>query len=137
MRFHTILNARIETYVNISHAWSLNYGLSGPYIKATILAARGLPKMDRMRKNGEQLLGLSLLAPACSPLVSLTRVVPTGACTINRPCAQQYVGKSQSCMVISAYSRLLSAALLPSPRVPSPRCLRVRGNIIGHARNNM
>ena len=24
-----------------------------------------------------------------------------GACTINRPCAQQYVGKSQSCMVIS------------------------------------
>ena len=23
----------------------------------------------------------------------------TGACTINRPCAQQYVGKSQSCMV--------------------------------------
>ena len=26
--------------------------------------------------------------------------VCTGACTINRPCAQQYVGKSQSCMVI-------------------------------------
>ena len=25
----------------------------------------------------------------------------TGACTINRPCAQQYVGKYQSCMVIS------------------------------------
>ena len=25
----------------------------------------------------------------------------TGACTINRPCAQQYVGKSQSCMLIS------------------------------------
>ena len=25
----------------------------------------------------------------------------TGACTINRPCAQQYVGNSQSCMVIS------------------------------------
>ena len=25
----------------------------------------------------------------------------TGACTINRPCAQEYVGKSQSCMVIS------------------------------------
>ena len=25
----------------------------------------------------------------------------TGACTINRPCAQRYVGKSQSCMVIS------------------------------------
>ena len=25
----------------------------------------------------------------------------TGACTINRTCAQQYVGKSQSCMVIS------------------------------------
>ena len=24
-----------------------------------------------------------------------------GACTINRPCAQKYVGKSQSCMVIS------------------------------------
>ena len=27
--------------------------------------------------------------------------IGTGACTINRPCAQQYVGKSQSCMVIS------------------------------------
>ena len=26
---------------------------------------------------------------------------PTGACTINRPCAQQYIGKSQSCMVMS------------------------------------
>ena len=26
----------------------------------------------------------------------------TGACTINRPCAQQYVGKSQSCMVLQA-----------------------------------
>ena len=25
----------------------------------------------------------------------------TGACTYNQPCAQQYVGKSQSCMVIS------------------------------------
>ena len=25
----------------------------------------------------------------------------TGACPYNRPCAQQYVGKSQSCMVIS------------------------------------
>jgi len=25
----------------------------------------------------------------------------TGACTLNRPCAQQYVGKSQSCMVTS------------------------------------
>eukprot|EP01048_Picozoa_sp_COSAG05_P022420 COSAG05_NODE_4477_length_1496_cov_3.491768_1_plen_87_part_10 len=24
----------------------------------------------------------------------------TGACPYNRPCAQQYVGKSQSCMVI-------------------------------------
>ena len=26
---------------------------------------------------------------------------PTGACPYNRPCAQKYVGKSQSCMVIS------------------------------------
>ena len=26
---------------------------------------------------------------------------PTGACPYNRPCAQEYVGKSQSCMVIS------------------------------------
>ena len=26
---------------------------------------------------------------------------PTGACPYNRPCAQQYVGQSQSCMVIS------------------------------------
>ena len=29
----------------------------------------------------------------------------TGACRINRPCAQQYVGKSQSCMVISRRRR--------------------------------
>ena len=27
--------------------------------------------------------------------------LPTGACTINQPCAQQYAGKYQSCMVIS------------------------------------
>ena len=32
---------------------------------------------------------------------ALLKVHCTGACTINRPCAQQYVGKSQSCMVIS------------------------------------
>ena len=32
----------------------------------------------------------------------------TGACTIKRPCAQQYVGKSKSCMVISG--RLIAHA---------------------------
>ena len=31
----------------------------------------------------------------------LAYITDTGACTINRPCAQQYVGKYQSCMVIS------------------------------------
>ena len=35
---------------------------------------------------------------------------PTGACPYNRPCAQQYVGKSQSCMDIS--SRLIPHALV-------------------------
>ena len=33
-------------------------------------------------------------------------VAAPAACTINRPCAQQYVGKSQSCMVISDGARL-------------------------------
>ena len=32
---------------------------------------------------------------------SLPVNLSTSACTINRPCAQQYVGKYQSCMVIS------------------------------------
>ena len=31
----------------------------------------------------------------------MRRAGEPGACTINRPCAQQYVGKYQSCMVIS------------------------------------
>ena len=39
----------------------------------------------------------------------------TGACTINRPCAQQYVGKSQSCMVISG--RLIVHAPVSKSRV--------------------
>ena len=38
----------------------------------------------------------------------------SGACTINRPCAQQYVGKSQSCMVISG--RLIVHAPVVSTR---------------------
>ena len=36
-----------------------------------------------------------------------------GACPINRPCAQQYVGKSQSCMVISG--RLIAPAPAAEP----------------------
>ena len=43
---------------------------------------------------------------------SVKRPPEPGACTINRPCAQQYVGKSQSCMVISG--RLLVHAPVPS-----------------------
>ena len=35
----------------------------------------------------------------------------TGACPYNRPCAQQYVGKSQSCMVRSG--RLIVHAPVP------------------------
>ena len=34
-----------------------------------------------------------------------------GACTINRPCAQQYVGKYQSCMVISGRFIVHAAAV--------------------------
>ena len=50
---------------------------------------------------------LASCANSCSitvgaaPVQHATRVSTTGACTINRPCAQQYVGKYQSCMVIS------------------------------------
>ena len=35
------------------------------------------------------------------PMINLHDAITTGACPYNRPCAQQYVGKSQSCMVIS------------------------------------
>ena len=31
--------------------------------------------------------------------LALVKTMNTGACPYNRPCAQQYVGKSQSCMV--------------------------------------
>ena len=50
----------------------------------------------------EQLLALdsTYLAPEAHVWV-LAVALSTGACTINRPCAQQYVGKSQLCMVIS------------------------------------
>ena len=44
-----------------------------------------------------------MVAPG-APIVSAnsgTQCGTVGACTLNRPCAQQYVGKSQSCMVIS------------------------------------
>ena len=51
----------------------------------------------------------------------------TGACEYNRPCAQQYVGKSQSCMVISG--RLIvhapvqwSWAIIPLGSAVGGRC---------------
>ena len=47
----------------------------------------------------------------------------TGACTINRPCAQQYVGKSQSCMVIRG--RLIVHAPVCGPRTPQASCRRL------------
>ena len=43
----------------------------------------------------------------------------TGAWPYNRPCAQQYVGKSQSCMVISG--RLIVHAFVPAP-LDTQRC---------------
>ena len=58
-------------------------------------------------------------------LVTTTgEILPTGACRINRPCAQQYVGKSQSCMVISG--RLI---------VHAPVYLRVRSRSLTIIRN--
>ena len=56
---------------------------------------------------GQQEVRLTLGWPRLSsPYGGLTgyhrsQTVATGACTINLPCAQQYVGKYQSCMVIS------------------------------------
>ena len=41
----------------------------------------------------------------------------TGACPYNRPCAQQYVGKSQSCMVISGWS--IAIGISPSTMNPT------------------
>ena len=50
---------------------------------------------------------------ATTPATSHVRnSAPTGACTINRPCAQQFVGKYQSCMVISG--RLIVHAPIPT-----------------------
>ena len=43
----------------------------------------------------------------------------TGACPYNRPCAQQYVGKSQSCIVISG--RLIVHAPVGYGDVTNPR----------------
>ena len=47
----------------------------------------------------------------------------TGACPYNRPCAQQYVGKSQSCMVISG--RLIVHAPVDCALVGLPPALSV------------
>ena len=63
-----------------------------------------------------------MLRAACEELFrdmypSYTRT-NTGACIINRPCAQQYVGKSQSCMVISG--RLIVHA--PVQAIPMHCC---------------
>ena len=57
-----------------------------------------------------------------------TFVSATGARTINRPCAQQYVGKSQSCMVISG--RLISHASYSAPEADGGnRRRRRRGGV--------
>ena len=43
----------------------------------------------------------ALLGHAAPGATAYVYTLITGACPYNRPCAQQYVGKSQSCMVIS------------------------------------
>ena len=48
-----------------------------------------------------------------------------GACTINRPCAQQYAGKSQSCMVISG--RLIGHAPVLNVRLTSAGSVAMGG----------
>ena len=53
----------------------------------------------------------------------------TGACTINRSCAQQYVGKSQSCMVISG-RLIVHAPVLASDQRTCQRFLRVCGRAL-------
>ena len=52
-----------------------------------------------LRTGGSLSFSPALLVPSSS--VSVAIGDDTGACTINRICAQQYVGKYQSCMVIS------------------------------------
>ena len=66
----------------------------------------------------------------------------TGAWPYNRPCAHQYVGKSQSCMVISG-RLIVRAPVQPAPGafgqqlrtgpMPDANTLRVRFQIIGNA----
>ena len=81
------------------------------------------------------LLRTMIAQGACQRLVSLLGSPSTGACTINRPCAQQYVGKYQSCMIISG--RLIVFAMLAEPslaqgfRRPAVRSTRCRGNYYG------
>ena len=77
-------------------------------------------------------------APACGgargndtrfdpPLLFDLDADPAGACTINRPCAQQYVSKSQSCMVISG--RPWQRAHLSTRRHTRRRCRRLRASV--------
>ena len=54
--------------------------------------------------------------------MALHITVGTGACPYNRTCAQQYVGKSQSCMVVSG--RLY-------PHAPVHRNESAHGNCMG------
>ena len=71
--------------------------------------------------------------------INLAMYIATGAWPYNRPCAQQYVGKSQSCMVISGRLIVLSPRGVGTPRNGHDQewCGSIHSACMHHARINM
>ena len=77
-------------------------------LKAQAASLRELLQGERQLTQAETALANAALATADDALLQAREIVAatagggtTGAWPYNRPCAQQYVGKSQSCMFIS------------------------------------
>ena len=98
MRFHIIRNACIE-YVGESQSCMVSK-LRIRW-KQTVATAAHHPLREALL---DQLREVSRCVSRCGHVKRVWRAAAcdcTGACTINRPCAQPYVGKYPSCMVIS------------------------------------
>ena len=89
-------------------------------LKAQAASLRELLQGERQLTHAETAVANAALATADDALLQAREIVAatagggtTGAWPYNRPCAQQYVGKSQSCMVTSG--RGTEPGLLSSP----------------------
>ena len=128
-----------EIYLHIV-ARMADYMDTHPYLSEEVIVspqklASGNPSSDEqvaMQARGHQIRMESRLqnaitdAPpeqAANDSVPTLSINDTGACPYNRPCAQQYVGKSQSCMVISG--RLVVHAPVDCALVGLPPALSV------------